>query len=88
MNQVTSENLIATKQKIFDLDLEPLKVKLQSVSEGPGWTLRKCDEVEFFYKNFATCHIIYSHKYFLIFLIQIIDLDISCGRIRENCNSI
>ena len=52
MNQVTSENLIATKQKIFDLDLEPLKVKLQSVSEGPGWTLRKCDEVEFFYKNF------------------------------------
>jgi hypothetical protein len=50
--QLTEANELTTRQKIFQLDLEPLKVKLQSLGDGPGWTLAKCDTVELLYKNF------------------------------------
>lgn len=59
------------RKKIFELDLEPLKVKLQSKSEGPGWSLEKCDAVEVQYKRF----LILCFKYENIGLVPSVDID-------------
>lgn len=52
MKLMIEKNIHTTRLKIYELDLEPLKVKLQSLVDGPGWTLSKCDSVELLYKNF------------------------------------
>ncbi|MEO8065562.1 MAG: hypothetical protein ABI643_01755 [Candidatus Doudnabacteria bacterium] len=49
------------ENKLANLDLEPIKVKLMDAEEGPGWSLKMCDSVEVLYKRFLLLNATHPH---------------------------
>lgn len=59
-------NLIASNasalQRILELDLEPIMVKLLDPIEGEGWTLERARHVETWYRRFLYLNAIYPER--------------------------
>lgn len=52
LSSTLSQSLGRPMDDIATLDLAMVKLKLQDVEEGPGWTAERCDAVEIDYKRF------------------------------------
>lgn len=76
MNETTTTSddridLHAIKERIDDLDLDPIKIKLMDPEEGKGWSLERADEVEKWYKRY----LFLCAKYDEIPLVPVADID-------------
>ena len=51
----------STQELVGSIDLEPIKFSLISREEGPGWTLKKIELIETWYRRFLTLVKIYPY---------------------------
>jgi hypothetical protein len=57
-----NSNLNADFKTIFDLDLDPIKVKLMHEESGEGWSRAQVDAVEFEYRRFLCLMKLFPHE--------------------------